>query len=104
MLAGAHLFLSIHDIRHLPGDSKSYILLYKESTFWMISEEIYVIGFYFHKLNQLFFYSEFQSFLRTVMSQCFLFSNVGQILLLKRRKQAFHHRVQKHRFSVAKFG
>ena len=34
----------------------------------MISEEMYMIGLYFHKLNQLFFSSEFQSFLRTVIN------------------------------------
>ena len=58
----------IQDITHLPGGSKSHILLCKESTSGMIFEEIYMIGFYFHKLNQLFFYSEFQPFLRTVMT------------------------------------
>ena len=96
MLAGAYLFPPIHDIRHLPDDSISHILLCKESNSGMISEEIYMIGLYFHKLNQLYFYSEIQSFLRTVMTQCFLFSNVGSNLLLKRPKQAFHHRVQVH--------
>ena len=69
MLAGAYLFPSLHDIRHLPaGDSKSRILLCKESTSRMIFEEIYMIDLYFHKLNQSSFYSEFQSFLRTVMT------------------------------------
>ena len=78
MLAGAYLFPSLHDIRHLPaGDSKSRILLCKESTSWIMFEEIYMIDFYFHKLNQLSFYSEFQSFLRIVMSQCFLFPSLG---------------------------
>ena len=78
MLAGAYLFPPLHDIRHLPaGDSKSRILLCKESTSRMIFEEIYMIDLYFHKLNQSCFYSEFQSFLRTVMTQCFLFSNLG---------------------------
>ena len=57
MLAGAYLFPPIHDIRHLPGDSKSHILFCKESTSWMISEEIYMIGLYLHKLNQLFFFT-----------------------------------------------
>ena len=80
MLAGAYLFPPFNDIRHLPaGDSKSHILLYKESSPWMISEEIYLymIGLYFHKLNQLSYYSGFQLFLRAVMTQCFLFPNLG---------------------------
>ena len=98
MLAGAYLFPPIHDIRHLPGDSKTHNLLCKESNSGMISKEICVIGFYFHKLNLLYFYSEIQSFLRTVMTQCFLFPNVGSTLLLKRPKQAFYHRVQVHGF------
>ena len=59
-----HLPPFYHDIRHLPGYSKSHILLCKESTSGIISEDIYMIGLYFHKLNQLSFYSEFQSFLR----------------------------------------
>ena len=64
MLAGAYLFPPLHDIiRHLPaGDSKSCILLCKESTSRMIFEEIYMIDLYFRKLNQSYFYSEFQSF------------------------------------------
>ena len=80
MLAGAYLFTLPQDIRHLPaGDSKSDILLCKASTSWMISEEIYlyVIGLCFHKLNELSSYSLFQSFLRTVMTQCFLLLNLG---------------------------
>ena len=80
MLAGAYLFPPLHDIRHLPaGDSKPHILLCKESTSRMISEEIYLymIGLYFHKLNQLSYDFEFQSFLRTVMTQYFLFQNLG---------------------------
>ena len=71
MLAGAYLFPPLHDSRHLPaGDSKSHILLCKESTSRMISEEIYLymIGLYFHKLNYLSYYFEFQSFLRAVMT------------------------------------
>ena len=63
MLAGAYLFPPLHDIRHLPaGDSKSRILLCKESNSRMIFEEIYMIDLYFHELNQSYFYSEFQSF------------------------------------------
>ena len=78
MLVGAYLFTPLHDIRHLPaGDSKSRILPCKESISRMIYEEIYMINLYFHKLKQLSFYSEFQSFLRTVMTQCFLFLNLG---------------------------
>ena len=62
MPAGAYLFPPFHDIRHLPaGDSKSPILLCKESTSRMIFEEIYMIELYFHKLNQSYFYFEFQS-------------------------------------------
>ena len=62
MLVGAYLFSPFHDIRHLPaGDSKSRILLFKESTSRMIFEEIYMIGLYFHKLNQTYFCFEFQS-------------------------------------------
>ena len=77
MLVGAYLSPSLHDIRHLPaGDSESRILLCKGSTSRMIFEEIYMIGLYFHKLNQSYFYSEFQS-LRTVMTQCFSFPNLG---------------------------
>ena len=76
MLAGA--FPPFHNIWRLPaGDSKSRILLCKESTSRMIFEEIYMIDLYFHKLNRSFFYSEFQSFLRTVMTQCFLLPNLG---------------------------
>ena len=53
MLAGAYLFPPFPDIRHLPaGDSKSRILLCKESTSRMIFEEMYMIDLYFHKLNQ----------------------------------------------------
>ena len=78
MLAGAYLFPPVHDIRYLPpGDSKSHILLCKESTSRMNFEEIYVIDLYFHKLNQSSFYSEFQSFLRIVMTHRFLFPNLG---------------------------
>ena len=52
MLAGAYLFPPFHDIRHLPaGDSKSRILLCKESTSKMMFEEIYMIDLYFHKPN-----------------------------------------------------
>ena len=77
MLVGAYLFPPFHDIRHLPaGDSKSRILLYKEFTSRMFFEEIYMIDLYFYKLNQLSFYSEFQSFLGTVMTQCFLYPNL----------------------------
>ena len=64
MLLGAYLFPPFHDIiRHLPaGDSKSRILLCKESTSRMIFEEIYMIDLYFHKLNHsFFFYFKFQS-------------------------------------------
>ena len=80
MLTGTYLFPPLHDIRHLPaGDSKSRILLCKESTYRMISEEmyLYMIDLYFHKLNQLSYYSEFQSILRTVMTKYFLFPNLG---------------------------
>ena len=77
-LAGAYLLPPLPDIKHRPaGDSKSHILLCKEPTSRMISEEIYMIDLYFHKLNHLFFYSDFQSFLRTVITQCFLFLNLG---------------------------
>ena len=52
MLVGAYLFPPFHDIRHLAaGDSKSRILLCKEFTSRMIFDEIYMIGLYFHKLN-----------------------------------------------------
>ena len=62
MLAGAYLFPPFRDIRHLPaGDSKPRILLCKESTSRIIFEEIYMIDLYFHKLNQSYFYFEFQS-------------------------------------------
>ena len=62
LLARAYLFPPFHDIRHLPaGDSKSRILLCTESTSRMIFEEIYMIDLYFHKLNQSYFYFEFQS-------------------------------------------
>ena len=62
MLVGAYLFPPFHDIGQLPvGDSKSRILLCKESTSQMIFEEIYMIDLYFHKLNQSYFYSEFLS-------------------------------------------
>ena len=62
MLVEVYLFSPFHDTRHLPaGDSKSRILLCKESTSRMIFEEIYMIDLYFHKLNQSFFYFEFQS-------------------------------------------
>ena len=62
MLVEAYLFRPFHDIRHLPaGDSKSRILLCKESTSRMIFEEICMIGLYFHKLNQTYFYFELQS-------------------------------------------
>ena len=58
MLVGAYF----HDIRHLPaGDSKSRILLCKESISRMVFEDIYMIDRYFHKLNQSYFYFEFQS-------------------------------------------
>ena len=78
MLAGAYLFPPLHDIRHLPaGDSKSHILLCKESTSRMSFEETDMIDLYFHKLNQSFFNSEVQSFLRTVVTQCFLFPSLG---------------------------
>ena len=46
MLAGVYFFPPLHDIMHLPaGDSKSHILLVKESTSRMISEEIYLYTF-----------------------------------------------------------
>ena len=62
MLVGAYLFSPFHDISHLPAsDSKSRILLCKESTSQMIFEEIYMIDLYFHKLDQSYFYFEFQS-------------------------------------------
>ena len=62
MLAGAYLFPPFHDIRHLPaGDSKSRILLCKESTSRIIFEEIYMIDLYFHKRNHSCFYFKFQS-------------------------------------------
>ena len=69
MLTGAYLFPPIHAIRHLPDDSKSHILLCKESTSGISSEEIYMIGLCFHKLNQLYSYSEFQYVLLTVLTQ-----------------------------------
>ena len=61
MLVGAYLFPPFHDIRHLSGDSKSRILLCKESTSRMVFEKIYIVDLYFHELNQSYFYSEFQS-------------------------------------------
>ena len=62
MLVGAYLFPPFHDIRHLlAGDSKSRILICKESTSRMIFEEIYMIDLYFHKLNQSYFYFGHQS-------------------------------------------
>ena len=52
MLAEAYLFPPFHNIKHLPAcDSKSRILLCKESTSRMIFEEIYMIDHYFHELN-----------------------------------------------------
>ena len=62
LVVGAYLFPPFHDIRHLSaGDSKSRILLCKEFTSRMIFEKIYIVDLYFHKLNQSYFYSEFQS-------------------------------------------
>ena len=84
MLAGAYLFPPFHDIRHLPaGDSKSRILLCKESTSRMIFEEIYMIDLYFHKLNQSYFYSEFQSFCAPYYSMLLIPKPRGQTLFLK---------------------
>ena len=76
MLVGAYLFPPFH-IRHLlAGDSKSRILLCKESTSRMIFEEIYMIDLYFHKLNQSYIFLLRISVMRTVMTQCFLFPNL----------------------------
>ena len=42
----------------------------------MIFEEIFMIDHYFHKLNQTFFLFRI-SVMRTVMTQCFSFPNLG---------------------------
>ena len=77
MLVGAYLFPPFHDIRHLPaGDSKSRILLCKESTSRMIFEEIYMIDLFFYKLNHSFFLLRVLV-MRTVITQCFSFPNLG---------------------------
>ena len=76
MLVRAYLFPPFHDIRHLPaGDSKSRILLCKESTSRMNFEEIYMIDLYFYKLNHSFFLLQIPV-MRTVMTQCFSFPNL----------------------------
>ena len=76
MLVVAYLFPPFHDIRHLPaGDSKSRLLLCKESTSRIIFEEIYMIDLYFHKLNHYFFFVQIPV-MRTVMTQCFSFPNL----------------------------
>ena len=45
MLAGAYLFPPIHDIRHLPGDSKSHIPLTLPTVIWRASREGVCLGF-----------------------------------------------------------
>ena len=84
MLAGAYLFPPFHDIKHLPAcDSKSRILLCKESTFRMIFEEIYMIDHYFDELNQTFlFISNFSHAYRND-SMLFVSKSIGQTLFLK---------------------
>ena len=66
----------------------------------MISEEIYMIGSYFHKLNQLFVVTLNSShFCVRYDSMLLILKRRRQILLLKRRsKQAVHHLVQVQRF------
>ena len=84
ILVGAYLFPPFHDIRHLPaGDSKSRILLCKESTSRMIFEEIYMIDLYFHKLNQLYFFN--LNFCHAYRNDSMLFVSKprGQTLFLK---------------------
>ena len=84
MLVGAYLFPPFHDIRHLPaGDSKSRILLCKESTSRMIFEEIYMIDLYFHKLNLSFFFTSNSSHAYRNDSMLFVSKSRGQTLFLK---------------------
>ena len=84
MLVGAYLFPPFHDIRHLPaGDSKSRILLCKESTSRMIFEEIYMIDLYFHKLNQSFFFTLNFSYAYRNDSMLFVSKSRGQTLFLR---------------------
>ena len=84
MLVGAYLFPPFHGIRHLAdGDSKSRILLCKESTSRMIIEEIYMIDLYFHKLNQSYFFN--LNFCHAYRNDSMLFvsKSRGQTLFLK---------------------
>ena len=84
MLAGAYLFPPFLDIKHLPaGDSKSRILLCKESTSRMIFEEIYMIDLCFHKLNQTFFFFSNFSYAYCNDSMLFVSKSEGQTLFLK---------------------
>ena len=84
MLVGAYLFPPFHDIRHLPdGDSKSRILLCKESISRMIFEEIYKIDLYFHKLNHSFFFTSNSSHAYRNDSMLFISKSRGQTLFLK---------------------
>ena len=55
----------------------------------MVSKKNYMIGLYFHQLNQLSSYYEFQSFFRTFMTQCFFFSNVGSNIAPKTTQASF---------------
>ena len=81
MLAGAYLFPLFHDISHLPaGDSKSRILLCKESTSRMISEETYMIDLYFHKLNQSYIYF-------FTLNCCHAYRNDSMLFVSKSRGQ-----------------
>ena len=84
MLVGAYIFPPFHGIRHLPaGDSKSRILLGKESTSQMIFEEICMIDLYFHKLNQSYFLT--LNFCHAYRNDSILFVSKprGQTLFLK---------------------
>ena len=79
MLVGAYRFPPFHDIRHLPaGDSKSRLLLCKESTSRMIFEEIYMIDLYFHKLNQSYFFT---------LNFCHAYHNDSMLFVSKSRGQ-----------------
>ena len=84
MLVGAYLFPPFHDVRHLPaGDSKSRILLCKESTSRMVFEEIYMIDLYFHKLSHSLFFTSNSSHAYRNDSMLFVSKSRGQTLFLK---------------------
>ena len=83
MLAGPYLFPPLHDIRHLPaGDSKSRVLLCKESTSRMIFEEIYMT-FTFISLTNHIFNLNFSHFAYRNDSMFLIPKPRGQILFLK---------------------